>query len=110
LTERLTAGPEGERKVFRDSAVGNLVDFFDKFRRQNVHSSDQLDRLVQEAQRAVRGVGAQDLRNSDGLRAEVAAQLSRVQSTLDGMLIDRPRRRIIRASTSTNGNGHAARD
>jgi hypothetical protein len=110
LTERLTAGPDGERKVFRDSAVGNLTEFFEKFRRLNVHSSAELDRLVQEAQRAVRGVNAQELRTSEGLRAQVASQLARVQTTLDGMLIDRPRRRIVRATASGDGNGHATRD
>ncbi len=110
LTERLSTSVDGERKVFRDSAVGNLTEFFERFRRLGVHSSAELDRLVQEAQRAVRGVDAQALRTSDDLRAQVASQLSGVQATLDGMLIDRPRRRIVRATSLSNGNGHATRD
>lgn len=107
LTERLSAGPDGQHKVFRDSAVGNLTEFFERFKRLNVHSSDQLDRLVEQAQRVVRGTSAQDLRDSDALRAQVTAQMGRVQATLDGMLVDRPRRRIIRASTASNGASHA---
>ena len=31
LTERLADGQDGERKVFRDSAMGNLVEFFERF-------------------------------------------------------------------------------
>jgi hypothetical protein len=96
LTERLSSGPESERKVFRDSAVANLIEFFGRFKQLNVGSSDQLDALVEEAQRTVRGVAPQELRDSGALRQHVATQLSRVQAELDGLLIDRPRRRIIR--------------
>ena len=44
----------------------------------------------------MRNVGAQDLRNNESLRNTVATQLSRVQASLDAMLVDRPRRRILR--------------
>jgi hypothetical protein len=97
LTDRISGvGEDGQPRVFRDSAVENLTGFFARFRELNVRSNDQLDALVAEAQRAVRGVGARDLRESDGLRLEVAAQLGRVRASLDAMLVDRPRRRIIR--------------
>ena len=102
LSERV-ADDGGEAKVFRDSAVDNLAEFFEKFRTLNVRSSDQLDELVAQAQRAVRGVGAQDLRDSGALRRSVAADLSRVQSALDGMLVDRPRRRILRQAAASGG-------
>ena len=97
ITERLSdTGDDGSPKVFRDSAVGNLSEFFQRFKELNVRSNAQLDELVERAQRAVRGVGAQDLRDSQGLRQRVAQQLTQVQSALDGLLIDRPRRRILR--------------
>jgi len=102
LSERV-ADEGGDAKVFRDSAVDNLAEFFEKFRTLNVRSSDQLDELVAQAQRAVRGVGAQDLRESGALRRAVAADLSRVQSSLDGMLVDRPRRRILRQAAAPGG-------
>jgi hypothetical protein len=95
LCERVTDQGD-ESKVFRDSAVGNLRDFFERFRALNVRSNVQLDELVEQAQRAVRGVAAQDLRDSAGLRRAVATQLTRVQSSLDAMLVERPRRRILR--------------
>lgn len=99
LGERVTGvNDDGSPKVFRDSAVGNLLEFFDRFRQLNVRSNAQLDALVAEAQRIVRGVGAQDLRDSAGLRDRVATQLSQVQSALDDLLIERPRRRIVRSA------------
>ena len=97
LTERITdTNEDGSPKVFRDSAVQNLDEFFERFRSLNVRSNQQLDDLVAQAQRAVRNVGAQDLRDSASLRSDVATQLSRVQASLDAMLVDRPRRRILR--------------
>jgi hypothetical protein len=97
LTERISGTNEdGSPKVFRDSAVGNLAEFFERFRSLNVRSSAQLDGLVEQAQRVVRGVGAQELRDSATLRQDIAGQLARVQTSLDAMIVDRPRRRILR--------------
>lgn len=88
--------PRGKPKVFRDSAIENLTEFFQRFRELNVRSNEQLDSLVTDAQRIVRGVEPQALRDNAGLRQHVATEMSRVQSVLDGMLVDRPRRNILR--------------
>jgi hypothetical protein len=98
LTERLGGAEDGKPKVFRDSAVENLREFFDRFRHLNIRSNEQLDDLVGQAQRIVRGVEPQQLRDNHSLRQEVASQLSGVQAVLDGLLVDRPRRNILRRS------------
>jgi hypothetical protein len=104
LAGRITGvGEDGQPGVFRDSAIGNLTEFFDRFRSLDVRSNDRIDAPVAEAQRAVRGVGARDLRDGEGLRREVAARLTQVQTSLDAMLVDRPRRRILRQSAGTGG-------
>jgi hypothetical protein len=79
--------------------VENLAEFFARFRSLSVRSDEQLETLVAEAQRVVRGVEPQQLRDRDGLRRSVAAQLGRVQSQLDELMVERPRRRIIRAGS-----------
>jgi hypothetical protein len=105
LTERITGTNEdGTPKVFRDSAVDNLCAFFERFRSLNVCSNEQLDALVAQGQRMIRGVSAQDLRDGPAFRQEVATQLARVQTTLDAMLVERPRRRILR-NTAVAGAG-----
>jgi hypothetical protein len=96
LTERLSAGPDGQRKVFRDSAVTNLTEFFQRFGQLNVRSNAQLDELVAQAQQVVQGLGPQQLREDQPLRQQVASQLAGVQSILDGLLVDRPRRSLVR--------------
>ena len=96
LTERLGGQEDGKPKVFRDSAVGNLRSFFERFQSLNVRSNEQLDSLVSQCGEIVQGVEPQALRDNGGLRQQVATQLSGVQSVLDGLLVDRPRRRILR--------------
>lgn len=96
LAERLTGQADGKPKVFRDSAVTNLLEFFDRFQRLNVRSDEQLDTLVEQARRLVRGVDPQRLREQTAVRQEVAEGLSRVEMSLDDWMTDRPRRSIIR--------------
>ena len=96
LSERLSGRIDGKAKIFRDSAVGNFVEFFERFRRMNVRGNEQLDQLVADAQRIVQDVEPRQLRDNQALRQHVATELSRVQSVLDGLLVDRPRRNILR--------------
>ena len=96
LTERLSGTDDGKAKTFRNSAIENLTEFFERFRTLNIGSSGQLDQLVDQVQGIVRGIEPQDLRNRDSLRQHVATELSAVESMLDGLLVDRPRRRVIR--------------
>ncbi|MBN70213.1 MAG: hypothetical protein CME32_13150 [Gimesia sp.] len=96
LTERLTGRQDGKPKVFRDTAVTNLTDFFDRFRQLNIRSNEQLDELVANAQQIIAGVNPQQLRDSQDVRERVASQMSAVQHNLDQLLVDRPRRNIQR--------------
>ena len=98
LTERLSGTEDGQPRIFRDGVIENLTEFFQRFRALNVRSNEQLDRLVADAQGIIRGVQPQMLRDDAGLRQQVASELSRVQSVLDGLLVDRPRRNILRRS------------
>src|ERR1043166_1917170 len=63
LTERLS--DNGERKIFRDSAITNLTGFFDRFRQLNVRANADLDALVERAQQIIHGVEPQVLRANE---------------------------------------------
>jgi hypothetical protein len=106
LCERLgSAG--GEQRVFRDSCVTNLTEFFARFKHLNVSSSAELDALVAEAQKLVQGVQPQQLRDDAGLRQQIASEMARMQERVEGLLVEQPRRRIVRSNSSTNGASHA---
>ena len=96
LAERLSGNMDGKAKTFRNSALTNVTEFFGRFRQLNVRSNEQLDALVEQAHQVVQGIGPQELRDSDSLRQQVATELTRVQSAPDDMLVDRPRRNILR--------------
>ena len=96
LTERLGTEADGSPRVFRDSAVHNLTAFFERFRQLDVGTNAQLDALIDEAQQIVRGVRPQDLRDRGDLRRHVAERLGRVREDLDGLIVERPRRRVLR--------------
>lgn len=96
LSERLSGQEDGRPKVFRDTAVENLREFFTRFQQLNVRSNADLDALVEQARRILRGVEPQQLRDNTARRQQVASQLAGVQASLDGLMVDRPRRRIIR--------------
>ena len=51
---------------------------------------------MDQCQQVVRGVEPQLLRDSPGVRQSVAQELTRVQAALDTLLVDRPRRNILR--------------
>ena len=98
LADRLSGEADGSPKVFRDSAITNLLEFFDRFQRLNIRSDEGLDRLVEDAQIVVGGLVPQRLRDHSELRRQVASQLTRVETSLDGWMTDRPRRSIMRRS------------
>jgi len=96
LAERLTGLHDGQPKVFRDSAIENLRDFFERFRRLNIRSSPELDALVEQAQQTIMGVEPQTLRDSNRLRQMVARDFEQIQARVGDLLVDRPRRNILR--------------
>ena len=58
--------------------------------------------LVGRDEDAAEGV-LKSLRDNDSLRRHVATQLAGVQATLDGLLVDRPRRRLVRNQSVQGG-------
>jgi hypothetical protein len=103
LAERLTGLHDGQPKVFRDSAVENLREFFERFRRLNIRSSPELDALVEQAQQTINGIEPQTLRDSNRLRQMVARDFEQIQASVGALLVDRPRRNILRRGQTGAG-------
>lgn len=94
LLERLTGEEDGKPKVFRNSAIKNMTEFFDRFKTLSIGSNAELEALVEQAERALAGVDPSELRKDKSLRGHIAGDLAKVQEVLDGMLVDRPTRTI----------------
>ncbi len=96
LSERLSGRKDGKPKIFRDSAVTHLRDFFERFRSLSIGSQAEFEALVQQTELLVQGVEPAQLRNDDQLRQRLKTQLHGVESELTAFLIDRPRRKLVR--------------
>lgn len=98
LTERLTAGEGGKKKVFQESTIENLQEFFGKFQALNVGGNEALEALVEQAKQIVAGKASgeltKELRNDVLLRDQIRAQLTEVEQALKPMLVNRPGRKV----------------
>ena len=95
LIERLADEPDGTKKTFRSSAVDNFKEFYENFRRMNVRSNAQLENLIKQANDLVAGVEVKELRNNDEVRRNLSQQMATVQSSLDNLITNAPRRRVM---------------
>jgi hypothetical protein len=108
LAERLTGtNADGQPKQFKDSTITNLTEFFGRFSHLSIRSNEQLETLVTRAQQLVAGVRPEALRPEGGsvtagqevLRQHIATNVGQIAEQLNGMLVNRPRRRVIRPSS-----------
>jgi len=94
LVGRLEGLNDGTAKQFHPSTTGNLEAFFERFRSLSIGSNADLERLVVDAQAAVRGIRPEWLESSQPLRDSVRSRMSQVQEQLDSMMVARPKRAI----------------
>lgn len=95
LIERLTDGHDGPKK-FMNSTIENFREFYDQFKRLNVRGNTELDALISRANDLVSGVDPRELRNSRDRRQDLSAQMREVETALDDLLANQPRRRVMR--------------
>ena len=98
LAERLRPGPDGQRKVLRDSAVENLREFFTRFKSLNVGSNAELDRVVAQAEQVLGTADAATLRTDADARLNIADRLGQVGEALAQAVVTPPRRAFRRAA------------
>ena len=96
LADRLSGAEDGKPRVFRDSAVENLREFFDRFSNLSIRSNAELENLVATARRTLGDVEPDQLRRSGSLRQQIAQRMEKVAGALDQLMVQRPRRSIIR--------------
>ena len=95
---RLKVGPGEKPKIFvADSMVDGFMNFFDTFRARNLMDDAALEEVVGKAQEIVMqfAPNVQHVKGSVGLRNQIAGKLAEVKTTLDGLLKDRPVRRMV---------------
>lgn len=94
LIERLTPGPDGKQKVFRDSAVENVNELLARFKSLDIGSNQGLTDLMNQAELAVKGIDLKNLRKDVNAQRSVKEVMERLSGQLGNLLVDRPKRKI----------------
>jgi hypothetical protein len=76
VSERLEDVGDNERKVFRDSLVGNAQELIDMLKVLNVTKDPDLERARQQLSQTFTGLEVKDLRESAEIRKDVRAQVN----------------------------------
>lgn len=92
MVERLEPGPDGRQKVFRDSLVENLSDFFAKLPIRNITGQADLEAVAKRAEAVLQGVEPEALRQNTAIREYVRDGMTKVQAALDEMVTLKPKR------------------
>jgi hypothetical protein len=94
MVERLTPEADGKAKTFKKGTVDNLAEFLSTFSMKNVTDDAQLKSVVEQARQLLKGVSAEDLRKVDRLREDVNSGMAELQSKLNQLVVEKPRRMI----------------
>ena len=96
--ERLGSETGGKRrgkpKMFKDSLIDNMNEFFRTFEGRNVVGDQELAGLVGEAQKILSGTNPNELRRNSTARAVTRNSLAAVRTIMDDSLMIKPTRLI----------------
>ena len=94
MVERLTPSPDGKKKIFKDSMIGNFKEFIGSFADRNICGDEELAALVQQAQNILAGKPVDALRKDEAVRQSVLDGMAAMKANLDKMVGDKPARAI----------------
>ena len=90
-----TAGKRrGKPRMFKDSLIANMNEFFRTFEGRNVVGDQELAGLVGEAQKILAGTNPNELRKNSTARAVARNSLAAVRTIMDDSLMIKPTRLI----------------
>ena len=81
------------RKWLR-SKTGNVLGFLTDFGALNITDDTELSAQVKRCKAIMSGVNPDTLRSNDSFRAGIAASMASVQTSLNKMMVDKPKRKL----------------
>ncbi len=95
LADRLAPDAQGERKVFRESAITNVTEWLEFFDSKNTVTRDgRMADLVTTLKKQLTGVDVKQLKDDESFRKQLEKSMAQVKANLDLMLKDAPKRLI----------------
>jgi hypothetical protein len=96
LSDRLQVGDDGKPKIFKDSSIDGLREFFQRFKDAPIKSNEALESIIEEAEEMLSGVTPKALRQDLNLRADLQKSMAVLEEKVGGLMVDRPRRKFVR--------------
>ena len=94
LSEALQVGKDGRKKKLTDATFTNLAEFLAFFDHRNVTNDSELKAIVEELRTKLRNNDVEQIRNTAGLRQQLAQQMATVTKQLTSMVELVPRRKM----------------
>jgi hypothetical protein len=94
MQDKLKPGPEGKKKVFRNTLFTNIQEFLDDFEALNITSDAQLAQAVDTMRSLLTGVDMDEVRKSDDVRSQLQEQFAQIEEELGAMVTEKPIRAI----------------
>jgi len=94
LADKLKPNENGKKKVFRDTSVGNLVEFLELFSARNITNDSELAKLAAQAERLIEGVSPDALRGRPSLAASVSEGLEDIKKGVSDLIAVQPSRKF----------------
>jgi hypothetical protein len=94
LVERLTVREGEKAQALRPGAVAKFQEWLDLFGARNLTRDQDLEVIVERARAVVSGVDVETIRESKGLRQELAATFADLKKELTAAIGARPSRKI----------------
>lgn len=93
-TSKLEVKPGEKAPQFKDSLIGNILQFCEVFESRNMMNDEELKALVAQAKEVTTGMKPDDLRKKMDYREQAKAAFAAIQEKLDGMIVVKPTRQF----------------
>jgi hypothetical protein len=100
---RQISGDQGRQRCYSAKVVGWNSSLFESFRDLHISSQPELDALVDRAQAVLAGIQPDEWDRCPDIRRQMAEELEQVSQSLEALMVDRPRRRLIRSHSVEEG-------
>jgi transcriptional regulator of met regulon len=94
MVERLTPGEDGKKKRFTKNSLENIEAFLRTFDARNLTDDVELQKVVEQVKKLTDGLPAEQVRTDEALRDSLKIGFDKIKTSLDGMIVLAPMRRI----------------
>jgi hypothetical protein len=96
LLDKLQPNPDGTKKIFRDSAIENIAEFVETFRKTNIGTSEKVQELISRLESITGTTTAETLRRSKATAERISEHLEKLRDEIKQVQVVEDEARIRR--------------